>query len=97
MIFLCLVCLSLVLGGVAGSLWYAEALRGKWLRVARVPAPVRRPVWHLSQRTSELTLRQEDALPPTGGGGLPRPNGPGPVSGRVPRGTVPYRLRPGRR
>jgi hypothetical protein len=37
--------MSLVLAGVAGSLWLREAPRGKWLRMARVPVRVRRPVW----------------------------------------------------
>src|SRR5260370_23732549 len=45
MLVISLLWLSLVLGGVAGSLWIREALRGTWLRMARVPARVRRPVW----------------------------------------------------
>src|ERR1700736_5849354 len=45
MIFFCLMWVSLVLGGAAGCLPLREALRGKWLRMARVWAPVRLPVW----------------------------------------------------
>jgi hypothetical protein len=45
MVVYSLLWLSLVLGGVAGSLCFWEALRGTWLGMARVPAPVRRPVW----------------------------------------------------
>jgi hypothetical protein len=45
MILYGLLWLSLVLAGVAGCLWLWEALRGIWLGMARVPAPVRRPGW----------------------------------------------------
>jgi len=45
MVLVFLLWMSLVLGGAAGGLWLVEALRGKWLRLARVRAEVRRPVW----------------------------------------------------
>jgi len=45
MVLVFLLWMSLVLGGAAGGLWLVEALRGNWLRLARVRAPLRRPVW----------------------------------------------------
>jgi hypothetical protein len=44
MILFWLLFVSLVLGGVAVSLWYDNRRRIPWLRVARVPVPVHRPV-----------------------------------------------------
>jgi hypothetical protein len=45
MLLFWLLWVSWVLGGVAGFLCAAEGPRGRWLRMARVPAPERRPVW----------------------------------------------------
>ena len=45
MILFWLLWLSLVLGGVAGFLAVRGGVGRLWLRVARVPARARRPVW----------------------------------------------------
>jgi hypothetical protein len=67
MVLYSLLWLSLVLGGVAGSLWFREALRGTWLGMARVPAPVRRPVWQCDRAVLKS--------PSDGYGFLPLPGG----------------------
>ena len=59
--------LSLVLAGVAGSLWFWEALRGTWLRLGRVPAPVRRPAWQRDWGVSKSSIGGDYFLPLPGG------------------------------
>ena len=58
--------LSLALG-VAGSLCWWEALCGTWLRMARVPAPVRRPVWQHERGTFKSSVEGDRFLPLPGG------------------------------
>ena len=65
---------SLVLGGLAGCLWFWEALRGNWLQVARVPVRGRRPVRQWDQGSS-LSLVSGDRIGP-----YPRE---GPLSGSL--------------
>ena len=59
--------LSLVLGGVAGCLLFWEALRGTWLRMARVPAPVRRPGWQRDWGSLKSSIEGDRFLPLPGG------------------------------
>lgn len=66
MLLLCILWISLVLGGAAACLWYQGGLRDPWLRVARVPAQVCPPVWQ--QRS-----RGVFSPPPFGGAFLPPP------------------------
>jgi hypothetical protein len=70
MITFYVLCVSLVLGGLAVGLSLREALRGTWLRMARVPARARPPVrqndWRsFSSRPSGIKFR------PDLNGGLP--------------------------
>ena len=59
--------MSLVLGGMAGCLWLEEAPRGKWLRMARVPAPVRRPAWQRDWGSLKSLIEGDCFLPLPGG------------------------------
>jgi len=51
MITFFVLCVSLVLGGLAVGLFVKEAPRGTWLRMARVPARARLPVWQHDWRS----------------------------------------------
>jgi hypothetical protein len=56
MITFCLWCVSLVLGGWAVGLLVGDVVLGIWLRMARVPARVRRPVWQSDCHSSLSSL-----------------------------------------
>jgi len=64
MILFWLLWMSLVLGGVVAGLWNSGALRDLWLRIARVPVRVRRPVY-------PGVRDDRDASRSRGGAGLP--------------------------
>src|SRR5437016_560915 len=64
MILVWFVWVSLVLGGVAGALWYSETFRGTWLRVARVAVRKRpRSVWHRDADNSRFRRQAGGVLP----------------------------------
>ena len=66
MVLFWLLWVSLALGGLAGAIYYRKELRDKWLfRVARVPAPARRPVTQKDRLTGRFRgLGGPAGLPP---------------------------------
>ena len=54
----------LVLAGLAGCLWFLEALGGNWLDVARVPVRQRRPVGPWDRGSSESPRLGDPFWPP---------------------------------
>jgi len=79
MILFCILWVVLVLGGLAVYRSDWSFLRGLWLRAARVPARVRRPVWQRNGEARRPDDLQGRALPPprvvTCAGPPPRPLG----------------------
>ena len=66
MLLFWLLWVSLALGGLAGAIYYRKELRDKWLfRVARVPAPARRPVTEKDRLTGRFQRPPDPSgLPP---------------------------------
>jgi len=76
MTFVWLICLSLVLGGVAGMLWPKTGLRGRRLRVARVPVRKHRPVAPAYRETPAGQPGRPSSFPAPGGPPRGGPRGP---------------------
>jgi len=77
MILIWMLWVVLVLGGLVAVGSHAPWLRGPWLRAARVPARVRRPVWQRQGGNYRSVDLPGHALPPprvvTRAGPPPRP------------------------
>jgi hypothetical protein len=92
MLAFCVMTVCLVLGGVAGCLIFAEAPRGIWHQLKRVPVRMRRPVWQRVWGPTESLAFREPFLPPprvaTRMGPLPTPPASWATSGgQAPRET----------